>query len=120
MLIGDMSPIYSPQLIINPIPLPPVQIKQNGFGHYFVKSLKKDASGITSLRENGILKTEANDKANICNAQFQSAFTREADGDLPSKGQSPFIAMDKLTVDPNGVIKQLNRLNIHKCLDLMV
>ena len=70
----------------------------------FVKSVKKDAPGITLLRENGILKTEAKDKANICNAQFQSAFTREADGVLPSKGQSPFIAMDEITVDPNGVI----------------
>ena len=43
----------------------------------FVKSLEKVASGITSLRENGILKTETKYKANICNAQFQSAFTRE-------------------------------------------
>ena len=62
-------------------------------------------SGITSLRENGILRTETKDKANICNAQFQSAFTREADGEHPLKGQSPFIAMDGITVVPNGVIK---------------
>ena len=33
----------------------------------FVKSLKKGASGITSLRENGILKTDTVEKANICN-----------------------------------------------------
>ena len=65
----------------------------------------KDAPRITSLRENGILKTEAKDKANICNAQFQLAFTREADGDLPSKGQSPFIAIE-ITVEPNGFKKQ--------------
>ena len=71
----------------------------------FVKSLKKDAFGITSLRKNGILKTETKYKANICNAQFQSAFTREADSDLPSKGQSPFTAIDEITVDLNGVIK---------------
>ena len=44
---------------------------------------------------------------------YQSAFTCEADGDLPSKG-SPFTVMDEITVDPNGVIKQLDRLNIHK------
>ena len=31
----------------------------------FVKSLKKDAYGITSLRENGILKTDSKEKANI-------------------------------------------------------
>ena len=46
-----------------------------------VKSLKKDAFGITSLRENGILKTDMRDKANICNRQFQSAFTHETDGE---------------------------------------
>ena len=39
----------------------------------FVKSLKKDAYGITSLRENGILKTDSKEIANICNRQFQSA-----------------------------------------------
>ena len=47
----------------------------------FVKSLKKDACGIASLRENGILKTDTKEKANICNRQFQSAFTREGDSD---------------------------------------
>ena len=49
----------------------------------FVKSLKKDAFGITSLRENGILKTDTLDKANICNKQFESAFTRESDSEIP-------------------------------------
>ena len=58
----------------------------------FVKSLKKDAFGINSLRENGILKTDTLDKANICNRQFESAFTREPDTEIPSKG--------KITVDP--------------------
>ena len=49
----------------------------------FVKSLKKDAFGINSLRENGILKTDTLDKANICNRQFKSAFTRESDTEIP-------------------------------------
>ena len=52
----------------------------------FIKSLKKDTFGITSLRENGILKTDAKEKADICNRQFQSAFTREGNSDPPSKG----------------------------------
>ena len=56
----------------------------------FIKSLKKDAFGIISLRENGILKTDSKEKANICNRQFQSAFTCEDDSDPPSKGASPF------------------------------
>ena len=80
----------------------------------FVKSLKKDASGINTLRENGILKTDTLDKANICNRQFQSAFTRETNDEIPSKGTSPFTAMGEITVDPKGVTKLLNNLNIHK------
>ena len=80
----------------------------------FVKSLKKDASGITSLRENGILKTDTVDKANICNKQFQSAFTRDTDSEIPSKGTSPFTPMGEITVDPKGVLKLLNGLKVHK------
>ena len=45
----------------------------------FVKSLKKNAFGINSLKENGFSKTDTLDKANICNRQFESAFTRESD-----------------------------------------
>ena len=80
----------------------------------FVKSLKKEASGITSLRENGILKTDTVEKANICNRQFQSAFTRETDTEIPLKGASPFSSMEEITVDPVGVTKLLTKLNIHK------
>ena len=56
----------------------------------FVESLKQHAFGITSLRENGILKTDTKEKADICNRQFQSAITNEANSDPPSKGASPF------------------------------
>ena len=80
----------------------------------FVKSLKKDAFGIASLRENGILKTDTKKKTNVCNRQFQSAFTREGDSDPPSKGASPFSPMGDITVDPKGVAKLLDGLNVHK------
>ena len=79
-----------------------------------MKSLKKEASGITSLREIGILKTDTVEKANTCNRQFQSAFTREADTEIPLKGASPFSSMEEITVDPVGVAKLLTELNIHK------
>ena len=70
--------------------------------------------GINTLRESGILKTDTLDKANICNRQFQSAFTRESDAEIHSKGASPFTSMGEITVDPNGVLKLLNNLKIHK------
>ena len=74
----------------------------------FVESLKKDAFGIASLRENGILKTYTKEKANICYRQFQSAFTGEGHSDPPSKGASPFSPMGDITVDPKGVAKLLD------------
>ena len=51
---------------------------------------------------------------NICNRQFESAFTRESDTEILSKGTSPFTPMGEITVDPKGVLKLLNNLNIHK------
>ena len=78
----------------------------------FVESLKKDAFGIASLRENGILKTDTKEKANICYRQFQSAFTCEGDSDPPSKGASPFSPMGDITVDPKGVAKLLDELHV--------
>ena len=60
------------------------------------------------------MKTDTLDKANICNRQFQSAFTRESDDEIPSKGTCPFTPMCEITVDPNGVLRLLNNLKIHK------
>ena len=53
-------------------------------------------------------------KADICNRQFQSAFTRKGESDPPSKGASPFSSMGDITVDPKGVTKLLDGLNILK------
>ena len=64
---------------------------------------------IWDLRENGILKTDTLDKANICNRLFESAFTLKS----PQK-EIPFTHMGEITVDPNGVLKLLNNLHIHQ------
>ena len=80
----------------------------------FAKSFKKDAFGITTLRENRTMKTDTKEKADVCSWQFQSAFTCETDSDPPSKGASPFSSMGEKTVDPKGVSKLLKGLNVHK------
>ena len=80
----------------------------------FIKSLKKDVFGITSLRENGILQTDSKEKANIFDRQYQSAFTCEDVSDPTSKGVSPFSSMRDITVDPKGAAKLLDGLNVHK------
>ena len=71
-------------------------------------------SRITSRRENRILKTDTVDKANICNKQFQCAFTHETDSEIPSKGTSAFTPMGEITVDPKRFLKLLNGLKVHK------
>ena len=86
----------------------------------FVKSLKKDAFGITTHRENGILKTDILDKENICNvigsfSQLSHVCeSTESYTEIPSKGTSQFTPMGEITVDPKGVLKLLNNLKIHK------
>ena len=80
MPIGITFPIYLRSRTIAQIPTLLSLKRLKSFGH-LSNHLKKDAFGITSLRENGILKTDSKEKANICNKQFQSAFTREDDSD---------------------------------------
>ena len=82
-----------------------------------MEPLTKPVFGVfdkTRLKQILRKKTDSKEKANICNRQFQSAFTREDDSDPPSKGASPFSSMGDITVDPKGVAKLLDGLNVHK------
>ena len=108
MHIGSMIPISSPLKTITQIRIVHVKIKkQKSSGH--LSGPLKNASGITTLRENGILKTDTLDKANICDRLFPSTFNCESNdeipskgsslhryGEIPSKGSSPFIAMGEI------------------------
>ena len=46
--------------------------------------------------------------------QLKLLFYHKADSDWPSKGASPFSSMGGITVDPKGVAKLLDGLNVHK------
>ena len=109
MHIGKIFPIYSllRRKVLIPTALEKMK-RQKSFGHL------KSPSKTTRLGSTHLGKTDTLDKANICNRQFQSAFTRESDDEIPSKGTSPFTPMGEITVDPNGVLKLLNNLKIHK------
>ncbi|CAC5415243.1 unnamed protein product [Mytilus coruscus] len=60
--------------------------------------------GIGTLKNNGV---SAEQKAEMLNNQFTSVFTTENTGNIPSKGNSPFIPMKDITIGE----KALNRLN---------
>ena len=108
---GGMYQVSSP--LQTKIRIPTVQTKMkrlNGF-LVFIKSLKTDTFEINSLRINGIVKTDAQEKANICNRR--SDFMRETDSYFTPKGESPFD-MDGIAFYPSGVTKLLQKLNINR------
>jgi len=80
----------------------------------FIKSLKKDSTGIPALKENGVLVTDSKQKADTLNRQYQSQFTKERLGDLPKEPESKIPAMPDITVHKEGVAKLLKGLSPFK------
>ena len=66
------------------------------------------------IDKNGFLQSDSTKRAEVLNDQFVSAYTKEDTERLPSKGPSPFSAMQKIIVSPNGVAKLLCELKPHK------
>ena len=80
----------------------------------FIKSLRKDSSGIAPLKENGRLHAEPKDKANILNRQYESTWTKEDKSSIPSPEGTPFPSMPEIEVTNEGVVKLLLKLNPNK------
>ena len=77
----------------------------------YIKSRKQDTMGIGTLKNNGVLAENAEQKAEILKNQFTSVFTTENTTNMPSKGNSPFKPMKDIKISEKGVGKELNRLN---------
>jgi hypothetical protein len=58
--------------------------EKKSFWHY-IKSLNKDTTGISPLKDKGILHTDSKSKADILSNQFQSVFTNENLTTLPPR-----------------------------------
>ena len=65
------------------------------------------------------IKVDTKEKADFCNWQFQSAFTREAEYDPPSKGTSTFPSKGEITADRKGSLNCLMDLMCIKHLAQM-
>lgn len=77
----------------------------------YINSKRKDTSGISVLRDsNGNEITDATQKANILNEQYNSVFTDE-DPTLPTLGPCQIPAMPNITINTNGINKLLTGLN---------
>ena len=93
----------------------PTQNCRNKKFYGYIKSLRRDSSGVASLKKDGIAYSDSSKKAEILNDQFSSVFTIE-DGPPPSDitGTSSYPDMPLIDVHVNGVAKLLSGLNPHK------
>jgi hypothetical protein len=80
----------------------------------YIKNLRKDSVGVSPLKVDGQLIVENGEKAQALNAQFQSVFTRDPAGDLPTLPPSKIPAMPTINIDINGVKHLLNGLKPNK------
>jgi len=89
------------------------QPKQKKFWSY-IKSLRKDNSGISPLKDKGRLFNSAKDTANILNKQYMSVFTKETDTNIPTPSGTPFPEMDMIDIKEEGILKLLRNINPRK------
>lgn len=81
----------------------------------YVKALRKDSTGVSALKKDGIAYSDALTKAELLNEQFSSVFTCEDINSPPTiMGPSQYPDIPKLTITQNGVAKLLRNLNPHK------
>ena len=80
----------------------------------YIKSLRKECSGVPSLKQGDRLITDTIGKAEALNDQYQSVFTKEPPGPIPDKGPSPYQAMEDPFITEAGVLKLLQNIKVDK------
>jgi len=82
----------------------------------YIKSQKKENTSIAPLRSEGVLHADPTEKANILNRQFQSAFSSEANTEIPDKGPSTHPIMKNISISKKGILKLINNINPKKAV----
>ena len=82
----------------------------------YIKSLRKDNTGLARLKDKGRLFNAAVDKANILNRQYPSVFTQEEPGESPCPDGLSYPDMTEFTVTASGIQKVLQHLNPRKAV----
>ena len=81
----------------------------------YVKGLRKDSTGVSTLKRDGITYADAPNKSAILNDQFSAVFTQENLDTLPEvMGPSQYPDIPNLRIHQNGVLKLLKNLKPHK------
>ena len=79
----------------------------------YVKSRKKDSTGVSPLKSNGKLHSESKSKANILLNQFKSVFTKPDNTSMPPL-EKPTKNIDQIKICKYGIIKLLKDIKPHK------
>ena len=79
----------------------------------FVKSKRRDNTGVSPLRDRGTLYSDAPNKSNILLRQFKSAFTLDSEPP-PSQPRPQVPSCQQITINTDGVAKLLKSLQVHK------
>jgi hypothetical protein len=82
----------------------------------YIKSQKKENTRTAPLRSDGVLHADPTEKANILNRQFQSAFSSEANTEIPDKGPSTHPIMKNISISKKGILKLINNINPKKAV----
>ena len=90
--------------------LDPTEDKNSKNFWRYMKSMRKDHTGVAPLKSPAGLASDARDKAEILNHQFMSVFTREDTTTLPEKEPSPYPAMPNIQISVFGVQKLLMKI----------
>ena len=71
-----------------------------------IKASKRDRTGTSPLRKNGLLISGAKDKADILNRKYTSVFSREDTSVILPPVETPHPPMDEIAIDRLGIRSQ--------------
>jgi hypothetical protein len=87
--------------------------KQKRFWSY-VKTLRKNNSGVAPLKDSGKMHADPKDKADILNMQYESVFTKEDIANITKPAGTSYPSMPNIKVKEEGVKRLLQKTNPNK------
>jgi len=93
----------------------PIKMAGKKFFQY-VKSLRRDPSGIPTLEKDGITYATNLSEANVLNDHFYSVFSKDDNDTLPEMADTPYPTMSNVVIHTTGIIQLLNGINPFKVM----
>lgn len=112
VLIGSIETLVLPPE--NEFPPPHEAGKASKTFWGYIRSLKKDNSGVAPLKEGSVLHCNSRKNANILNRQYKSAYTKEDLTSVPELDQETLPSVTPIRFSVDGVLKLLQKLEPNK------